>query len=139
LAPAAAEQREIHKAVQLDLPLTVGKPIPILYVQMDGTGVPVVKKETEGRKGKTNQPAGTREVKLGCAFNRAKSHAGEFIIKGHENVRPVNACNKGETAALVLPLHLISTLDNAANWRRRRGCGPSVNTSFEREGTCRRT
>ena len=50
---AAGEQREIVKAVQLDLPVIIGKPISILYVQMDGTGVPVVKKETEGRKGKT--------------------------------------------------------------------------------------
>jgi hypothetical protein len=41
--------------------------IPILYVQMDGTGVPVVKKETLGRPGKTEgQPAHTWEVKLGC-------------------------------------------------------------------------
>ena len=38
---------------------------------MDGTGVPVVKKETEGRKGKTDsQPAHTREVKLGCVFTQ---------------------------------------------------------------------
>ena len=58
---AAGEQREIRKAVQLDLPVIVGKPIPVLYVEMDGTGVPVVKKETEGRKGKTDgQPAHTR-------------------------------------------------------------------------------
>ncbi len=63
---AAGEQREIRKAVQLELPVLIGQPIPILYVQMDGTGVPVVKKETEGRKGKTDgQPAHTREVKLG--------------------------------------------------------------------------
>ena len=68
---AAGEQREIGKAVQLDLPVIIGKPIPILYVQMDGTGVPVVKKETEGRKGKTDgQPAHTREVKLGCVFTQ---------------------------------------------------------------------
>ena len=68
---AAGEQREIGKAVQLDLPVVVGKPIPILYVQMDGTGVPVVKKETEGRKGKTDGlPAHTREVKLGCVFTQ---------------------------------------------------------------------
>jgi hypothetical protein len=68
---AAGEQREIAKAVQLDLPVIVGKPIPILYVQMDGTGVPVVKKETEGRKGKTDgQPAHTREAKLGCVFTQ---------------------------------------------------------------------
>ena len=53
--------------------MIVGEPIPILYVQMDGTGVPVVKKETEGRKGKTDgQPAHTREVKLGCVFTQTR-------------------------------------------------------------------
>ena len=68
---AANEQREIARAVQLDLPVIIGEPIPILYVQMDGTGVPVVKKETEGRKGKTGgQSAHTREVKLGCVFTQ---------------------------------------------------------------------
>ena len=68
---AQSEQREIGRAVQLDLPLIIGKPVPILYVQMDGTGVPVVQKETIGRKGKTNgQPAHTREVKLGCVFTQ---------------------------------------------------------------------
>ena len=68
---AANEQREIARAVQLDLPVVIGKPIPILYVQMDGTGVPVVKKEAEGRHGKTDgQPAHTREVKLGCVFTQ---------------------------------------------------------------------
>jgi hypothetical protein len=46
---------------------------PILYVQMDGTGVPVVKKETLGRPGKTDgQPAHTREVKLGCVFTQTR-------------------------------------------------------------------
>ena len=65
------EQREIQRAVQLDLPLIIGKPVPILYVQMDGTGVPVVKKETVGRIGKNDgQPAHTREVKLGCVFTQ---------------------------------------------------------------------
>ena len=67
---ATGEQREIRKAVQLDLPVIGGEPIPILYVQMDGTGVPVVKKETEGRKGKTDGPTHTREVKLGCVFTQ---------------------------------------------------------------------
>jgi len=68
---AQAEQQQIQRAVQLDLPLVVGEPVPILYVQMDGTSVPVVKKETVGRKGKTDgQPAHTREVKLGCVFTQ---------------------------------------------------------------------
>ena len=57
--------------MQLDLPMIVGEPIPILYIQMDGTGIPVVKKETVGRQGKTEgRPAHTREVKFGCAFTQ---------------------------------------------------------------------
>jgi hypothetical protein len=68
---AAREHEEIRLAVQLDLPIVLGEAVPILYVQMDGTGVPVVKKETEGRKGKADgQPAHTREVKLGCVFTQ---------------------------------------------------------------------
>ena len=68
---AARQQAQIQLAMQLDLPIVVGDPIPVLYVQMDGTGVPVVKKETVGRAGKTEgQPAHTREVKLGCVFTQ---------------------------------------------------------------------
>ena len=40
---AAREQDQIQRAMQLDLLIVVGKPIPILYTQIDGTGVPVVK------------------------------------------------------------------------------------------------
>jgi hypothetical protein len=67
---AAGEQCAIGKAVQLDLPVIVGNPIPILYVQMDGTGVPVVKKERQRRKGKPTVSRHTREVKLGCVFTQ---------------------------------------------------------------------
>ena len=68
---AQREQGEIQKALRLDLSGVAGEPIPILYVQMDGTGVPVVKKETAGRQGKVQgQPAHTREVKLGCVFTQ---------------------------------------------------------------------
>ena len=68
---AAGERKEIQQAVQLDLPVIVGEPIPILYIEMDGTGIPVVKKEMVGRQGKTEgRPAHTREVKLGCVFTQ---------------------------------------------------------------------
>jgi hypothetical protein len=68
---AGREQTAVDQALQLHLPIIVGEPIPILYVQMDGTGVPVVKKETEGRAGKVDgQPAHTREVKFGCVFTQ---------------------------------------------------------------------
>jgi len=47
------------------------KPVPQMYVCMDGTGVPVVKKETAGRKGKGEDgQAKTREAKLGCVFTQ---------------------------------------------------------------------
>ena len=60
---AGREQEQIQRAMQLHLPLVVGEPIPILYVEMDGTGLPVVKSETVGRQGKREgQPAHTREA-----------------------------------------------------------------------------
>jgi len=68
---ARREQTEIQRAVQLDLPNIAGSQIPVLYIEMDGTGVPVTAAETEGRKGKKgDEPAHTREVKLGCVFTQ---------------------------------------------------------------------
>ena len=79
---AAQERVEIQRAVQLDLPIVIGEPIPILYVQMDGTGIPVVKKETAGRQGKIDgQPAHTREAKLGCVFTQAGWDEEGFAIR----------------------------------------------------------
>lgn len=40
-----------------------------LYVSFDGTGVPMTRRDLEGRKGK-NGPAKTREVKVGCVFTQ---------------------------------------------------------------------
>ncbi len=54
----------------------MGKVVPFnpmarIYVSMDGTGVPVVKAETEGRPGKGEDGQGkTREAKLGCIFTQ---------------------------------------------------------------------
>jgi hypothetical protein len=45
--------------------------IPVLYIEMDGTGVPVTAEETRNCKGKNaDEPAHTREVKLGCVFTQ---------------------------------------------------------------------
>jgi hypothetical protein len=65
------EQDEIEQALQLELPMAVGQAVPVMYVEMDGTGVPVVAEETQGRVGKReSQRAHTREVKLGCGFTQ---------------------------------------------------------------------
>jgi hypothetical protein len=94
---AAGEQCEIRKAVQLDLPVIIGEPIRILYVQMDGTGVPVVKKETEGRKGKTDgQPAHTREVKLGCVFTQTTWDEEGYAIRDPDSTTYTGAIEIAE-------------------------------------------
>ncbi len=94
---AQGEQREIQRAVQLDLPIIIRKAVPILYVQMDGTGVPVVKKETVGRKGKTDgQPAHTREVKLGCVFTQTKWDKEGFAIRDPDSTTYTGAIENAQ-------------------------------------------
>ena len=67
---AALEQAARQRGLQRNLPQAGGGEIPVLYVEMDGTGVPVVKAETVGRAGKQTAQARTREVKLGCVFTQ---------------------------------------------------------------------
>lgn len=69
---ARRQQETIQQAMQLELPVAVGGPIPKIYVQMDGTGLPMVARETEGRSGKGEDGrAHTREAKLGCVFTQS--------------------------------------------------------------------
>lgn len=49
---AAREQDQIRRAPQRELPEVCAPAVPVLYLEMDGTGVPVVKQETEDRAGK---------------------------------------------------------------------------------------
>jgi len=94
---AQREQAEIKKALQLDLPVVAGEPIPILYVQMDGTGVPVVKKETVGRQGKTEgQPAHTREAKLGCVFTQTTWDQEGYAIRDPDSTTYTGAIESAE-------------------------------------------
>ncbi len=68
---ARCQQAEIQRAVQLPLPHAAASQIPVLYIEMDGTGVPVVTAETQGRRGKNpGETAHTREVKIGCVFTQ---------------------------------------------------------------------
>jgi hypothetical protein len=77
---AARELEQIQRAVQLNLPVVTGLPIPIFYIQMDGTGVPVTK--AERREGKVEgEPAHTREVKLGCVFTQTTWDQEGFAIR----------------------------------------------------------
>jgi hypothetical protein len=94
---ARREQEQIDRAVQLELPVILGEPVPILYVQMDGTGLPVVKKETAGRKGKLDGlPAHTREAKLGCVFTQTQSDPEGFPIRDPNSTSYTGAIETAE-------------------------------------------
>jgi hypothetical protein len=96
-AIAKREQQEIQRAMQLDLPIIIGEPVPILYIQMDGTGVPVVKKETVGRAGKAEgQTAHTREAKLGCVFTQTAWDREGYAIRDPDSTTYVGAIETAE-------------------------------------------
>jgi len=59
-----------------------GRPVPLLYVACDGTGVPVTARETAGRRGKQiDGSAKTREAKLGCIFTQTDTDAKGFPVR----------------------------------------------------------
>jgi hypothetical protein len=91
------EQQERQRALQLELPIPIGPRISILYVEMDGTGIPVVGKETEGRTGKQDgQPAHTREAKLGCVFTQTTVDEQGYPIRDEASTTYVGAIERAE-------------------------------------------
>lgn len=81
-------------------PFLSGKAVPIqsvpkMYVCIDGTGVPVVKSETEGRKGK-NGHAKTREVKFGCVFTQTTSDKKGYPVRDESSTSYVGAIETAE-------------------------------------------
>jgi hypothetical protein len=71
--------------------------IPIMYAQCDGTGVPMVTCEIEGRKGKQEDgTAKTREAKLGCVFTQITTDNSGHPVREPNSTTYVGAI---ETAA----------------------------------------
>jgi hypothetical protein len=91
------QQQQLAQATQLSLPIPLGPRLPILYVEMDGTGIPVVRKETEGRAGKQEgEPAHTREVKLGCVFAQTKVDEEGYPMRDEDSTTYVGAIENCE-------------------------------------------
>ena len=64
----APQMRAAHAAAKQEQNTAA---IPVMYIEADGTGVPVRKSEVRGRKAKDGEgEAKTREVKLGCVFTQ---------------------------------------------------------------------
>ena len=73
------------------------QPIPRMYVCMDGTGVPVVTSETEGRQGKGEDgQAKTREAKLGCVFTQTGVDPEHRPMRDAESTSYVGAIEPAE-------------------------------------------
>jgi len=71
--------------------------VPILYIAMDGTGVPVVPRETEGRRGKdATGKAKTREAKIGCVFTQTKQDEQGYPIRDEDSTTYVGAIESAE-------------------------------------------
>ena len=100
---AAREQAQIRRAKQLELP-EVGTPaVPVFYIEMDGTGVPVVKAETQGCAGKVEgQPAHTREVKLGCVFTQTVTDKDGRPVRDEDSTTYTGAVETAEAFGLRL-------------------------------------
>jgi len=95
------QQHQIQRAKQLSLPLVMGPRIPILYIQIDGTGVPVVVSETQGRQGKQpGQPSHTREAKLGCVFTQTTRDGEGRPVRDPDSTSYVGAIETAEEFGL---------------------------------------
>jgi hypothetical protein len=102
------------------------RPIPVLYVACDGTGVPVTKRETVGRKGKQSENAKTREAKLGCIFTQTKTTSEGFPLREEGSTTYTGAIETAEAfgerlyaEALARGLNyaeLVAVLGDGAHW-----------------------
>jgi hypothetical protein len=100
---AAREQVEIRRAKQLELPEVCAPAAPVFYIEMDGTGVPVVAAETEGRVGKVEGlPAHTREVKLGCVFTQTTTDEQGRPVRDEDSTTYTAAIESAEEFGLRL-------------------------------------
>ncbi len=84
-------KRERARAFSDKIVPFVSAPAPTMYVAMDGTGVPVLASEVEGRPGKEGGPAKTREAKLGCVFSQTRRDEQGFPLRDPDSTTYVGA------------------------------------------------
>jgi len=101
-AGVTLEGRQIQRLVNLVAPKVAAQleqcsntspdPIPILYAEVDGTGVPMVAEELAGRLGKQEDgSAKTREVKLGAIFTQTKTDEEGRPVRDHASTTYVGS------------------------------------------------
>lgn len=94
---AQKEQAKVDGVIQLELPQILGSVVPVFYIEIDGTQVPIVRRELEGRAGRVEgQPARTREVKLGCIFTQTTTDAEGRPVRDEASTTYVGAIETAE-------------------------------------------
>jgi len=134
LASIAIDGRQIQRLAnvagpQIGQELEAGQindaiPVPILYVEVDGTGVPMVADELAGRKGK--QPDGsakTREAKLCAVFTQTKCDEEGLPQRDHNSTTYVASFESSEAFGL-----------RARREAQRRGAGRAEKIVFLGDG-----
>jgi len=96
---AQQEKVRASAALQLELPEIVGSTVSILYIEMDGTQIPMVRSELQGRAGPIEgKPARRREVKIGAVFTQTTTD-GEGRPVRDENSTYIAAIENAEEFA----------------------------------------
>lgn len=91
-----AERPELMKSAEQE-GLLHPKTIPVMYVEYDGTGVPMTQAELVGRRGKQEDgSAKTREAKLGCVFTQTTTDADGFPVRDPGSTTFVGAIETAE-------------------------------------------
>jgi hypothetical protein len=105
ISHSLGQEVEEYNLLQSDLALSdkvipLQPAAPVMYICMDGTGVPVVKTETANRRGKGKDgQAKTREAKLGCVFTSSKLDAAGYPMRDEASTSYVGAIETAEEFA----------------------------------------
>ena len=92
----AAQQQERQAALSGKLESLQAAPAT-LYIAIDGTGVPAVPRETQGRQGKDETGrAKTREAKLGCVFTQTGVDEEGWPERDEQSTTYVGAIERSE-------------------------------------------
>jgi len=87
----------LRQARALEMPRATTGASPVLYIEYDGTGVPIRRAELKGRKGKqADGSARTREVKLGCVFTQTAQDEEGHPIRDPYSTTYVGAIESSE-------------------------------------------
>lgn len=93
-------QRERAPLLKQERPIHSQSEIPVLYVSYDGTGIPMMREELVGRRGKqTDGTARTREAKLGCIFTQTTIDEEGFPVRDPDSTSFVAAIEPSDQFA----------------------------------------